>query len=57
MAGTLNSVLKYVGRDGKFGEKQSLQLVNKEFFAKFNATRTSKVVFQQAVRVQLHNLG
>ncbi|MFO1368913.1 MAG: hypothetical protein U1F46_07955 [Marinagarivorans sp.] len=50
----ISSLLKYVGGDGLarqiWRKNRSLHAVNEDFFAKFNAARTSKVVFQQAVR-------
>ena len=37
-------------KDGEAEQSPSLHLVNENFFAKFNAARTSKVAFQQAAR-------
>ncbi|HMW71930.1 MAG TPA: hypothetical protein PKD17_08930, partial [Cellvibrionaceae bacterium] len=49
-----SSLLKYVGGDALarqiWRKNRSLHAVNEDFFAKFNAARASKVVFQQAAR-------
>ena len=50
-------LLKYVGGDGLarqiWRKNRSLHEINEGFFARFNAARPSKVVFQQAARARL----
>ncbi len=38
-------------------KNRSLLVVNEDFLPKFNAARASKVVFQQAAREPLKNVG